>query len=67
MAALLIATLIVGLISRTLPQLNTFALGFGLNSVVLLAALAMSLGAAAWVFQDQLLEVMGMIRGALAP
>jgi hypothetical protein len=34
---------------------------------VLLAALAMSLGAAAWVFQDQLLEVMGMIRGALAP
>lgn len=67
MAALLIATLIVGLISRTLPQLNTFALGFGLNSGVLLGALALTFGAAVWVFQERRLDVMAIIRQSLIP
>lgn len=67
MAALLIATLLVGLISRTLPQLNTFALGFALNTFVLLGALALSLGAAVWVFQDRLLDAVGVVRQALNP
>lgn len=61
MAALLISTLIVGLISRTLPQLNTFALGFGLNSLVLLGSLALMLGAAVWVFEDKLMDTVAMI------
>ena len=37
--ALLLATLILGLIGRTLPQLNILALGFGLNSLLAFAAL----------------------------
>ena len=32
--ALLLATLVMGLISRTLPQLNILAVGFGLNAMV---------------------------------
>lgn len=52
--ALLLATLVMGLISRTLPSLNILAFGFGLNTMVTLGALAFSLGGIAWVFQQQL-------------
>ena len=38
--SLLLATLILGLIGRTLPQLNVLALGFGLNALLAFAALA---------------------------
>ncbi|NLY00685.1 MAG: flagellar biosynthetic protein FliR [Rhodopirellula sp.] len=52
--ALLLATLVMGLISRTLPQLNIMAIGFGLNAMVAFGAVALSLGAAVWVFQEQI-------------
>ena len=54
MVALLLATLVLGLVSRTLPQLNVMVLGFGFNALASMAALGVSLGAAAWIFQDQL-------------
>jgi flagellar biosynthetic protein FliR len=56
--ALLLATLIVGFVSRTLPQLNIMALGFGINAVVALVAIGASLGGACWVFQDTLQPVL---------
>lgn len=52
--ALLVAGLVLALIGRTMPQLNILALGFGLNALLTFGALALSLGAAAWLFQDQL-------------
>jgi flagellar biosynthetic protein FliR len=52
--AVLLATLVLGLIGRTVPQLNVLMLGFGLNSMLTLAAMSLTLGAAVWVFQDQL-------------
>lgn len=52
--ALLLSTLVMGLISRTMPQLNILIVGFGLNSMLAFGALALSMGAAAWVFQQQL-------------
>jgi flagellar biosynthetic protein FliR len=52
-AALLLSTLVMGLISRTLPQLNIMAFGFGLNSMVTLAILAISIGTMAMLFQNQ--------------
>ena len=52
-AALLMATIVLGLISRTLPQLNILAVGFGINSIVLIGTLAVTLGSIIWVFQDQ--------------
>ena len=58
MVALLLATLVVGLAGRTIPQLNVLALGFGFNVLVALAALGVSLGAIAWMFQDQLQPVL---------
>jgi flagellar biosynthetic protein FliR len=66
MVALLVATLILGLIGRTLPQLNFLALGFGANAMVALVALSLSLGAAAWLFQDQLEPVLETVKEGLA-
>jgi flagellar biosynthetic protein FliR len=51
--ALLLATLLLGLISRTLPQLNILILGFGLNAMLTFAVLSLSMGAIALVFQAQ--------------
>ena len=51
--ALLLATILLALASRTLPQLNVMSLGLSFNVVAALAAVAVSLGGAAWVFQDR--------------
>ena len=40
--ALLLATLILGLVGRTLPQLNVLSLGFGLNALLAFAALGLT-------------------------
>ena len=52
MVALLLATLVLGLIGRTLPQLNILVLGFGVNTLVTIAALLVSVGAVAVLFQE---------------
>ena len=64
--ALLLGTLVMGLISRTLPQLNAMALGFGLNSLLTFGVLAFSLGAALWVFQEQLQPAMETLLDGLS-
>jgi flagellar biosynthetic protein FliR len=61
MVALLLATLVVALISRTLPQLNAVAVGLNLNSLIVLGAFALCLGSAAWVFQEELSGVIGAV------
>ncbi len=53
MVALMLAVLVLGLISRTLPQLNILAVGFSLNACIMLSTLAFSLGAVAWVVQER--------------
>jgi flagellar biosynthetic protein FliR len=63
MTALLLATLLLGLASRTLPQLNVMALGFGLNSLVTLFTLALSLSAVAWIFQEQVEPMLDLLVG----
>jgi flagellar biosynthetic protein FliR len=62
MVALLLSTLVVALISRTLPQLNAVAVGLNFNALVVLGMLAMCLGSAAWVFQEELGEVMETVQ-----
>jgi flagellar biosynthesis protein FliR len=63
--SLLLATLILGLVGRTLPQLNIFAMGFGLNSLLAFAALGITFGAAVWALQDQIEPAMKTIFDAL--
>ena len=53
MVALLMSVLILGLISRTLPQLNVIAIGFNLNGLIMLAVLSVSASAplsGSWCF-----------------
>ena len=63
--ALLLATLVLGLIGRTLPQLNVMVVGFGLNAMLTFAILALTLGAAVGVFQDQIEPALEMLLDAL--
>jgi flagellar biosynthesis protein FliR len=65
MVALLLATLVLGLVSRTLPQLNVMSLGFGFNSLISLGAISLSLGTVAWVFQDEVEPVLKSLLEAL--
>ena len=64
--ALLLATLVIGLIGRTLPQLNVMSWGFGLNSLTLYGSLMLTLGGAVWVFQDQVEPALESLLQALA-
>lgn len=65
MLALLLSVLIMGLISRTLPQLNVIAVGFSVNSLVVLAVLSVTLGSIAWVFQEQVAATLDTLRDGL--
>lgn len=60
-AAQLLANVVLGLVSRTLPQLNILALGFGLSSLVTFGMLAISLGAMAWAFEAQIQPLLDML------
>lgn len=66
MVALILATLILAVISRTLPQLNAIAVGMNLNSMVALTVLALCLGAATQVFDEQVRDAMVEIQRAFA-
>ena len=63
--SLLLSILVMGLISRTLPQLNIFAIGFSINSTVLLIMLGMSLSAGTWLFQEQITPLLQAVTETL--
>lgn len=65
--ALLLATLVIALVGRTLPQLNLMSLGFGSTAAVAVLAVGVSLGGACWIFADQLEPVVQTALHALNP
>ncbi|MBI2823485.1 MAG: flagellar biosynthetic protein FliR [Planctomycetia bacterium] len=64
--ALLLATLVLGLVGRTLPQLNILAVGFGLNTLITFAALIVSLGALVWLVADEVPQGITLLLEAIA-
>ena len=56
--ALFLSTLLLGLISRTLPQINVLAVGFGLNSLLTMGAILLTLGSVAWTFQEPIADAL---------
>lgn len=66
MIALLLATLVLGLVSRTLPQINVIAVGFGLNSLLTIGGLMLTMGLMAWTFQDPIAGALEAITSAVA-
>lgn len=65
MTALLLATLVLGLIGRTLPQINVLAVGFSVNALLSLGCLFMTVGAITWAFPQQAAAAIEMLRSAL--
>ena len=62
MIALFMSTLLLGLISRTLPQINVIAVGFGLNSMLTIGAILVSVGTVAWTFQEPIAGVLEQLQ-----
>lgn len=67
MIALLLSTLLMGLISRTLPQINVLAVGFGLNSMLTIGAMLVSIGSVAWAFQDPMADALDRLQEVVIP
>jgi flagellar biosynthesis protein FliR len=65
MVALLLATLLLGLISRTIPQINVMVVGFGVNSMIALGIIALALGSMVFVFQDAFEPAIDSIKDSL--
>jgi flagellar biosynthetic protein FliR len=67
LVALLLSNVILGLISRTLPQINVIAVGFSVNAILALGMLFLSIGAAAWTFQEPTIAVLQQISEVVGP
>lgn len=65
--ALLLGTLVVGLLGRTLPQLNVMALGFGLNALITFGTLIVSLASIGWLVQEYGETALRTVVAAIAP
>lgn len=66
MIALLLATIVLGLISRTLPQINVIVVGFSANALLTLALAFITIGGVAWTFQTPLAESFNLLTEAIA-
>ncbi len=62
---LLISNVLVGLVSRVLPQLNMLACGLSLNVLVVMTGLLLSSGSVGWVFQQEIVGWVQTCREAL--
>ena len=61
MIALLLATLILGLIGRTIPQMNILNIGFSVNALLTVGCVFVSLGAIAWTFPEQAIAAIDLL------
>ncbi len=64
--ALLMVSLIMGFISRTIPQLNVLSVGFTVRVVIGLAVTAIAFSFGAELFTDMIAEFLGQTRDVLA-
>ncbi len=61
LTAIFLATLALGFISRTMPQLNILAAGFPIRITLSLVLLISSVGSLCMLFQDAVLDTLGRI------
>jgi flagellar biosynthesis protein FliR len=59
--AVLLAMLVLGLIGRTLPQLNLMVVGFGLNALLTFGIFSVALGASMLVFENQIVPTIALL------
>jgi flagellar biosynthetic protein FliR len=65
MIALMLATVILGLIGRTIPQMNILNVGFSVNALLTIAAVFVSLSAIAWTFPEQTIAAIDLTTDAI--
>lgn len=61
MIGVLLSLVVMGILSRTLPQLNLMSIGFGINSMLMMILLICSLGAGMLCFQERITDVLILI------
>lgn len=61
LVAIFLATIALGFISRTMPQLNILAAGFAIRIFLAFVLLVASLGAVIYVFEDTLIVVLNQL------
>ena len=64
-AALMISTLVIGLISRSYPQMNLLGMGLSSNLIVMLLAVFFTLGGSVWLFVDDLDQFIALITSSM--
>ena len=57
LVATLISMFVIGLLGKTLPQLNLMSVGFGINSMVMFVVFCFTLGTGMWCFQERIGDV----------
>jgi flagellar biosynthetic protein FliR len=60
--ALLVSTLVMGFLSRTIPQLNILSVGFGVRAMIALAMAGLAVAALESPFTDSLQEALSGVR-----
>lgn len=65
MLAALTSMLVIGLLGRTLPQLNLMSIGFSVNAMVTFGILFLSIGSVVYCFQGEIVNVFSVILQAL--
>ena len=55
---ILVAMTVMGVLGRTLPQLNLMSVGFGINTIIMFTIMFLTVGAAMWCFQERFLFVL---------
>lgn len=62
---MLVSLLVLGLISRALPQMNLQQIGFSLNAIVALFVIALTMGAGLIWFEEELFKTLDHLRSQL--
>ena len=64
--ALLVSTILVGIVSRTLPQLNLFQIGFSTNIGLMLTAAFLTMSGCVWLVMDEYEQVNELIQVSMS-
>ena len=67
LVAILLATVTIGMIARTVPQINVLQTGLTSNLIVMLLALVLTLGGSVWLFIDDLPSALQEVTEGLRP
>ena len=63
--ALLISTAVLGMVSKSIPQLNIFNVGLSSNMVVMFLAVFLTLGGCLWLFVNDVEQTTTIIQQSL--